>query len=370
MGSSETTIRAPHPESNQGWPIAGHEWAVRFLRQLTTPHGGAGGNGAAIFAASAALRHAYLFLGPAHIGKSTLAQLFAQAILCSHETERPCGACRACGLLARGIHPDFRLVQPTDKDGEIDRVDGLLRAEAANDVVREAALRPVEAAYKVFLIQDFHRAHAAFANKLLKTLEEPPPNVILCLTALDRQQLLPTIVSRCQTLELRPTPREQIRQALIEKGQADPARADLLARLANGRTGWAMTQLAGGDDDRRLEQLQLLWQLAAAGSVERLAWAEKTAANRNNVHLFGLLELWVNWWRDVLLYQSGCGDACNNIDQQERIAAHAQAVAQPDIRAYLETLQRIEGYLHHTVNTRLALDVLALRLPHLKKSEG
>lgn len=360
------TSNAPSREDIPEGSIVGHEWAARFLHRLTQPAAQASTSivEAGVDKMQAGLRHAYLFLGPAHIGKSTLAQRFAQAILCKDAESRPCGDCRSCGLMARGIHPDFRLVQPTDKDGAIDRVDGLLRVEAANEIVREAALHPVEAAYKVFMIQDAHRANAGFANKLLKTLEEPPPHVILCLTALDRTQLLPTIVSRCQALELRPTPREAIYQALIDQHGVEPARADLLSRLANGRMGWAIAQLAADVEDTRLAQLETLWRLSAAGSVERLAWAEKMASNRNSPQLFGLLELWVNWWRDVLLFQAGCADACNNVDQQARIAAYAQAVDQTEIREYLGTLQRIEGYLHHTVNTRLALDVLALQMPY------
>lgn len=339
------------------WPIVGHEWAVRFLAQLTTPK--------ALSATGSGLRHAYLLLGPAHVGKTTLARLFIQSVLCTDAAARPCGQCRACTLMARGIHPDFRLIQPTDKDGEVDRINGMLRTEAAETIVHDAALHPVEARYKVFLIQDAHRANPTFSNKLLKTLEEPPANIILCLTAVDRQQLLPTIVSRCQALELRPTPRPQIEQALVEQHGVAPARADLLARLANGRMGWALTQLTADDNSARQEQLDVLWQLMGAGSAARLDWAEKAAGNRNSVHLFGMLELWVNWWRDILLYQAGCGDACNNVDHLSHIAACAQAVDAGDVQAYLQTLQRVERYLHHTVNTRLALDVLALRLPHV-----
>jgi DNA polymerase-3 subunit delta' len=360
--ASDQTLSA---QPGAAWPIVGHEWAVRFLAQLTSNQARPAGFGSN-------LRHAYLFLGPPHIGKVTLARLFAQAILCTHRGARPCGVCRACGLVARGVHPDFRLIQPTDKEGEPDRINGLLRAEVAESIVHDAALHPLEAAYKVFLIQEFHQANPTFANKLLKTLEEPPPNVVLLLTASDRQQLLPTIVSRCQVLTLRPTAREEIRDALIRQYDVERERAELLARLANGRMGWAVEQLRNSgqsaehdtEHDARLEELTILWQLTAGGSIARLEWAEKMAANRNSVHLFGMLELWLNWWRDILLYQSGCEEACNNVDQLPRIAAFAQAIEQTELRAFLATLQRIERYLHHTVNTRLALEVLALRLPH------
>src|SRR5688572_31588769 len=90
-------------------------------------------------------------------------------------------------------HPDLRIVQPLDKDGAVDRADGTLRTEQAAEIIHEAALRPMEGRYKVFLIQDFHNANPTFANKLLKTLEEPPDHVLLLLTARDRESILPTI---------------------------------------------------------------------------------------------------------------------------------------------------------------------------------
>jgi DNA polymerase-3 subunit delta' len=266
--------------------------------------------------------------------------------------------------MARGAHPDFRLVQPRDKEGAADRANGTLKVEQAAELIHEAALRPVEARYKVFLIQDAHTANDSFANKLLKTLEEPPPTVILLLTALDRASVLPTIVSRCQVLELRPLAVETIRQALSDRWQAPAEQAELFARLANGRLGWAVAQLADqAGADRRQQQLAQLWRLAAAGAVERLDFAEQLATGRNNQQLFALLALWGTWWRDLLLAQTGCADACCNVDQQAEIERQAALFSSADVRAYLHTLRRIDGYLHHTVNTRLALDVLLLRMP-------
>ena len=142
-------------------------------------------------------------LGPRHVGKTTLARTFAKALLCVDPFVRPCGKCRSCQLIERGSHPDFRLIQPTDKDGALDRSDGTLRAEQATEIVRDVALRPLEGAYKIFLLQDMDAAHPAFANKLLKTLEEPPNRVILLVTAADRSLVLPTILSRCQIFDFK-----------------------------------------------------------------------------------------------------------------------------------------------------------------------
>ena len=269
-------------------------------------------------------------------------------------------------------HPDIRWVQPRsklgkdDKDDVVDRAGGLLKAEQAAEIIHDASRRPLEGRYKIFIVQDVHRANDSFSNKLLKTLEEPPDHVILLLTALERSTLLPTIVSRCQLMELRPLAPAQIEQALVEGWQAAPEQAAILARLAGGRLGWAVTQLAvhDGEAQRRAVVDQLL-ELVEADRICRLAHAEKMASGRDNEQLFEMLAFWGSWWRDVLLVQAGCPEACSNLDCMEMIQRHAAAILHADVRAYLGTLQRVEGYLRHTVNTRLALDVLFLRLPHL-----
>lgn len=353
----------PALTNNHQWPVFGHHWAVQLLQRTLVQS-----QPKVLKGAAAGPSHAYLFLGPRQVGKSTLARAFAQALHCTGSGARLCGDCRACRLMAKGNHPDFRLVQPTDKSGAVDRLDGVIRAEQASDIIHDVALRPAESQYKVFLIQDVHYANDSFANKLLKTLEEPPAHAILCLTALDRASILPTIMSRCQIVELRPLDRQTIAHALQENWQAAPEQAELLARLANGRFGWAVEQLQNAKAQaERLEQLHLLWKLLRADRIERLGYTEQLGSNRNNQHLFGLLELWTTWWRDILLAQSGATAACCNVDQQVEINQQAQSLSTVAVQRYLHTLKRIEGYLHHTVNTRLALDVLILQMPYLEE---
>jgi DNA polymerase-3 subunit delta' len=356
------------------WPIWGHHWAVEWLQSITSPLRASNGADDLSGTADRLLRHAYLFWGPSKVGKSTLARLFAGALLCSDAQRRPCGLCRSCQLMARGAHPDFRLAQPLDKEGHVDRIDGSLRVEQAAEIIRDVALRPLEGRYKIFLLQEIHTANPSFANKLLKTLEEPPAHVILLLTAIDRAALLPTIVSRCQTIELRPIPADVIERCLIEERQVEPAQARLLARLAGGRVGWALEQLRNenGQSDllaQRQQQLTALWRMLQAGRIERLTLAEQLSSNRNSQHLFHLLELWTNWWRDLLLAQSGSLELCTNIDCQAEIIKQSRLISAQSAEQYLRTLKRIEGYLHHTVNVRLALDVLLLRMPRLAEQE-
>lgn len=330
--------------------VVGHQWAVQLLQNGIRHN---------------RLRHAYLFVGAAQVGKSTLALSFAQSLLCQKGVDgRACASCRACRLMQSGSHPDFILLPPTDRNGQPDRENGLHRAEQAGDIVRQALLHPMEGRYKIFLIQDAHRAHISFANKLLKTLEEPPPHVVLCLTALDRSALLPTIVSRCQVLALRPLGEQVMEEALQARCGASAQQAALLARLANGCLGWAVDQIDQPEPlVERSERLAELQELSRSSRVARLAFAQKLAAARNQTRLFTLLALWTSWWRDIMLAQSGCLEQCANIDLLDTLADAASTFRPVDVQAYLRTLGRIEGYLRHTVNTGLALDVLLLQMP-------
>lgn len=341
----------------QGWAVYGHGWALNLLAQAAQAGPQQMGP-----------RHAYLFLGAAQVGKTTLARTFAQALLCTAEGARPCGHCRSCRLMGhggvQGGHPDFRLIQPVDSSGEVDRAGGTLRVEQAEAIIHEATLRPLEARYKVFLIQEMQSANASFSNKLLKTLEEPAAHVILLVTATERSLLLPTIVSRCQVLDLRPVAMGTVEEALIENWQAEPQQARLLARLSNGRMGWAVQRLQDAEMwTQRQEMVAQVMHLAGADRVERLAFAADLAANRDNQRLFDLLALWISWWRDVMLAQADSPESCSNIDHLTDIQALARSLSAQAVQAYLYTLERIEKYLHHTTNTRLALDVLALRMP-------
>ncbi len=358
--NQRTMLHTDYSASYSTWRVIGHEWAVAYLqRAITASNTQASDN-------QRGLRNAYLFLGPQQVGKSTLVRAFAKALLCERTDldGQACGECVSCRMLDGSGHPDLRIFAPTDKDEAIDRVNGSLKVEHADELIHDASLRPNMGRYKVFLIQEAQLANAAFLNKILKTVEEPPDRTIICITATDRSQVLLTIVSRCEVMELRPIAAETIRQALIADYDADLERAELLARLARGRFGWAVRQLEDKNSDQlRLEQISQLHQLVVGSRVDRLRFSEQTSAQRNSERLFGMLEMWAIWWRDVLLVQNDCADAISNLDQLQAVERYASQMESTSVRHHLDTLKRIEQYLHHTVNTRLALDALLLDMP-------
>ncbi|MGE5602743.1 MAG: DNA polymerase III subunit delta' [Nitrososphaerales archaeon] len=325
------------------WGIVGHAWAVELLARAVQ---------------SDRVSHAYLFLGPAQIGKTTLARAFAQVLVCEQASGpdgngAPCGVCRACRRVSEGRYPDVQVITAEKNWIQIEQI---------RNLQIDAAVAPLEGKCKVFVIEEIERATPAAANALLKTLEEPPPHVVLVLTSNRRDMVLPTVLSRCQIIGLRGLPIDAIAAALQARWDVAEDLALLLARLSGGRLGWAVD--AATDPSvwqTRSKYLDDLLTLTGEGHVGRLNYAEGLSRAGEDVET--ALGLWATWWRDVLLVQQGQAEALLNLDRKSQLAQQAALYPPEQVQAALtdlmQTLRRVRG----NVNLRLALDVLLLRLP-------
>jgi DNA polymerase-3 subunit delta' len=323
------------------WPVVGHEWAIAHLvRSLNAGR----------------LRHAYLFSGPAGVGKTTLARVLAQAVCCLAEHTRPCGVCRACMLIAHNTFADFTLI-------EADR--GSLKIDQIREMQRTLALRPVEGLRRVIVLRRFQEATGQAMDALLKTLEEPPPYVLLLLTADTTEALLPTVLSRCQPVGLRTISTSAVRTALEMAYGLEPERAALLAQLSGGRMGWAVRAI--GDEGmltRRAEWLDQLETALESNRAGRFALAE--ALSKDRATLDPLLDLWQSYWRDALLLACSATTPITNRDRQHSLTQIARHITAEEARRVLLAIRRTARYLAQNAHARLALDVLMLDLPRIR----
>src|SRR5436309_6767210 len=333
----------------QDWGIIGHEHAINTLRRaLVTER----------------VRHAYLFTGPEHIGKALLARRFAQTLLCTGgpdpriAPQNPCNVCLSCRKVMHNNHPDVHYIaRPPDKQ--------FILIDQVRALQSDSARKTLEGRRNVFIIQGMHEMNVQAANCLLKTLEEPEPDVVLLLTAPDPGQLLPTILSRVQQIPMHLLTTKQIKSALENRWQVEPDEASLIAALAAGRMGWAVQAVE--DEDmlaERQAQLETLAKLPTAGKVQRFDVAQRLSAESDKLH--GILELWLLWWRDMVLAANNCLDLIVNVDMQgilqNQAAKVGAAESQRMVRAILGTMEALD----QNVNARVALEVLMLDLPMVR----
>ncbi|MBW8805187.1 MAG: DNA polymerase III subunit delta' [Catenulisporales bacterium] len=211
------------------------------------------------------MTHAWLLTGPPGSGRSTAARAFAAALQCTTPGEPGCGHCLGCRTVLDGTHPDV-LQLATDQLS--------IGVADTRGLVRRSSMTPSSGRWQVLLIEDADRLTEAAGNVLLKAVEEPSPRTVWILCAPGRDDMLPTIRSRCRHLLLRTPPSSAVAEILVRRDGVDPIRAREAARAAQGHIGRAK-RLATDDEARakRAEVLALPSSLTDIGSA--LAAAQK-----------------------------------------------------------------------------------------------
>ena len=390
------------------------------------------GHPGALAAVSAMVRTgvpgAVLLVGPAGGGKTTLAMDLAAGALCSAEdpARRPCGACRACRLVARGVHPDVHRLGP-DGPGRQVVIGGPGKPRGVRDLIAELALLPIEGGARVAIIEAAHRMNEDAQAALLKTLEEPPAGATIILCADAEEPLLPTIRSRCARIRLGPVGVRDIEAILVDAGAADPAAAARLARISGGRPGIALAWATSPDAVRERDAIgRSLLDLAPARAADRLSGirvlagqaatlagiADGTAspaagdggasgrtrrtpsapttsaqeppdgpttdADQEEAEVSGpartpaverrrageaLVALWTDVARDVALCQVGLDRSVRDLALLDDVRALAVSVDPEALRAFIDRLGRASVLIAGNVSPELVLDDLALAWP-------
>jgi len=357
--------------------------------------------------ASGRVAGTYLFHGPTGSGPRAAALAFAQALLCERRgrpggpLDDACGTCLACTKAARLIHPDLHVYLPfpkvskgADKDDRPDDYTqrlALLAAEpyAPVDYRQRAALKdegpsnkqvqhrkrpvdellrremtfvPVEGRHVVGVLTDADHLRTEAANSLLKLLEEPGPDVVLLLTAERVENVLPTILSRCQRVRFDPLPPETIEQALVARAGVAPDQAGVVARMADGSFTRAL-DVWGSETVQAHRQLALRFvREAYTGRPDRVAPVVQEAAGLGREGLKGWLDLVALWVRDLVLAQAGAGHALVNVDQAEAVRKFVAALPNADLGAMAVVVAEATDAVEANANASLVLTALSFAL--------
>ncbi len=351
--------------------------------------------------------HAYLLHGPDGVGKRAVAYEMARALQCSKQADEACDACPTCRKTRRMVHPDVHVNLPHPWSQEKDRdeedmgkrirrlgdnpyaaIDYVRRpslsdpSETSNqqvyyriDQVRQDIIQPMslargEGAYKVNILIDAEKMREEAANTFLKLLEEPPPQTVFLLTTNRPEQLLPTILSRCQQLRFDPLLPETIEQALVDRESMAPDEASMLSRMADGSYSRAL-ELAENDALMTSRELVLdYFRAAYTQKVESLDSCIQELKSQGRERVKSVLRLMLRWMRDLLLYRTMGEEApLVNVDQKEAVARFCNNLPDADLEGMVTLVEEAMELAERNVRVALVLTALAQGLARAMRGQ-
>jgi DNA polymerase III subunit delta' len=311
-------------------PIIGHTQVIEQLHHAIQSNRVAG---------------AYLFVGPAGVGKELVAYHFATSINCTESTTGACGGCLSCRKMAKQNHPDLQIIRPSGAWMKIDQI---------REIQRRIIYSPLEGKRKIYILTEAERMNLEAANCLLKTLEETPAASVLILLTTNLDALLPTIRSRCQIIPFHPMPIRELAAYLTETHHLEQTQALSVATLSGGAVGKALTLIKNAETDFTEDLPEILTttdRLAAFRLAEQL--------NENPDALDGL----VTWYRDLLLlHQGASAELLTHLYHADALKELAPHYSRRHLQSAIQTIFQTKNLLQRNVNATLALEVMTLKL--------
>ena len=335
------------------WRTFGHDGAVDTLKRSLE---------------AGRIAHSYLLSGPRQVGKMTLALDLCRAVNCLG-TDRPCGSCNQCRRIERSLHADVHVVGVGGSGSPGGRARASIGIDQVREIQREAALKPFEGAQPVLRIRRGGADDCRGGQLAAQDLEEPPPQVLILLLAVQADALLTTLVSRCRALDLRPVPAAVISRRLIDDHGVEESDADEIARLSAGRPGWAI-EAAGSPElrDAAAERLQAIEETLQTGIEGRFTYAARMASSFSRDRETGKeeLALWLGWWRDVMMAQEGLDELVTYVSRRDAMSSITGAMSESDVVGAIKAVLETGRLLERNVNPRLAFESMMLRMPSVR----
>lgn len=320
--------------------ILGHEQIIEHLQNAITMD---------------KVSHAYIINGPDKSGKMMLAEAFATTLQCESGEKEPCGECHSCKQAAGRNQPDIIYVKH-EKPNTISVDD--IRTQVNNDIV----IKPYSSKHKIYIIDEAEKMNVQAQNALLKTIEEPPAYAILILLTNNADTFLPTILSRCVTLNVKVVPDELIKKFLMNQYQVPDYQADVCVAFAQGNVGKAI-QLASSEDFNEIKTsaLQLLKRLDDIEIYEMTEAVKQIGDYKLEINDY--FDLMMIWYRDVLYFKA-TSDVNGLIfkDEVYDIKREAERCSYNGVEVILEALQKAKVRLNANVNFDLTVELLLLTI--------
>lgn len=297
--------------------------------------------------------HAYILTGEAGMGRKSLANAFAMALQCEEGKAKACGQCHSCRQFLSGNHPDVIYVRH-EKPGSIGVDD--VRVQIVDDV----EIKPYSSPYKIYIVDQAELMTVQAQNALLKTIEEPPEYVVIILLTTNSESFLPTILSRCTVLKLKPLYDRVIREYLVEELKISGHQADVCTAFARGNLGKAIS-LAGSESFATMQEevLTLIKRVKDLQVYEMVARLKEM--KESGLNIVDCLDFMQLWFRDVLMFKA-TKDTSMFIfkDEFRYIKTFAERISFDGIEKILAAIDKVKIRLEANVNYELAMELMLL----------
>ncbi len=298
--------------------------------------------------------HAYILEGEEGMGKNMLASAFAQALQCREAGTEPCMNCVSCKQAATGNHPD--IIYVTHEKAGIGVED--IREKLCGDIL----IKPYSSPYKIYIVDEAEKMTIAAQNALLKTIEEPPAYGIILLLTTNNEMFLPTIISRCVNLKLKPLQDKQVKTYLMEKMQIPDYQAEICTAFARGNLGKACSLALSEDFSQiRNHALYLVKHVKEMDVYEIIDNVKSVSEFK--IRIQDYLDLLMVWYRDVLLFKATRqADAMIFSDEIGEISVDASKRSYEGLEVILKALEKAKLRLNANVNFDLTMELLFLTI--------
>lgn len=300
--------------------------------------------------------HAYIINGERSAGKEFIAKIFAMALQCeSRQDTEACHECHSCKQALSGNHPDIIFISH-EKPGTISVDD--IRSQINGDV----AIKPYSGPKKIYIMNEGEKMTVQAQNALLKTLEEPPEYAVILILTANVNALLPTVISRCVVLNMKPVRDEQMKQYLMQEMEIPDYKADVCAAFARGNVGKARLLAKSEEFDKVKEEAVTLLKYIGDMEINEIVAAIKKITEYK-FEVADYLDILSIWYRDVLLFKA-TRDANHLIFREEiqYIRKVADKSTYEGIELIIDALEKAKQRLNANVNFELTMELLLLTI--------
>lgn len=299
--------------------------------------------------------HAYIINGERSSGKEFIARIFAMALQCEEGGVEPCGECHSCKQALSGNQPDIVYVSH-EKPNTIGVED--IRAQINGDI----AIKPYSSPRKIYIMNEGEKMTVQAQNALLKTLEEPPEYAVILILTTHVEALLPTILSRCVVLNMKPVPDALVKKYLMEELEVPDYKANICVAFARGNIGKAKL-LASSEEFEKVkdEAITLVKYINDMEINEIVKAIKKITEYKFDVNDY--LDILSAWYRDVLLFKA-TKDVNSLIFKEEiqQIMRVSDRSTYEGIETIVNALQQAKRRLEANVNFDLTMELLLLTI--------